>query len=182
MLHVLAAITSIGLLCACTAVSGQGSTVPGSSDPPPAASSDDAPASLELPELETDFPPACEVVTSDELVAIVGNPLGDGGGFTSLICDWQSAAEGTSVSLLLQPVPAEFCSAGLPEGEATDQFGGEGAIGYSDSANVPGAQAGACVDAGLVLVTVTGAYRAPSDEARYTGEAVEVMELVLGRL
>jgi len=39
-----------------------------------------------------------------------------------------------------------------------------------------------CVDAGLVLVTVTGCYGAPSDEARYTSEAADVMELVLGRL
>ena len=42
--------------------------------------------------------------------------------------------------------------------------------------------AAVCVDAGLVLVTVTGGFGAPSDEARYTGEAVEILELVLGRL
>ena len=121
-------------------------------------------------------------MTPDELVAIVGNPLSDGSGFTTLICDWSSDGDDTSVSLLLQPLPAEFCGDGLPDGEATSEFGGEGSIGYSDAGNVPGAQVGVCVDAGLVLVTVTGGYGAPSDEARYTSEAADVMELVLGRL
>jgi hypothetical protein len=140
-------------------------------------------ASLGLPEIDSEFPDACGVVTPDELATIVGNPLGDGFGYGNLVCDWQGGgADETSVGLLLQPVPGQFCPDGLPEGDPTERFGGPASIGYDDIGDVPGAQVGVCVDAGLVLVTVTGAYRAASDEARYTGEAVEVMELILGRL
>jgi hypothetical protein len=121
-------------------------------------------------------------VTAAELAAIVGNAVADGVGLTNLVCDWESEAEDTSVALLLQPVPSELCADGLPDGHATDQFGAPGSIHYDDLGNIPGAQVGVCLDAGLVLVTITGGYGAASDEARYTGEALEVMELVLERL
>jgi hypothetical protein len=181
----IAALAAITLLAACT--SGAPTDAVDPSSMASASSSDSSPSAGEtvageLPDIESEFPPACETVTPDELATIVGNPLSDGSGFTTLICDWSSGADDTSVSLLLQPLPAEFCGDGLPDGEATSEFGGEGSIGYSDVGNVPGAQVGVCVDAGLVLVTVTGAYQAPSDEARYTSEAADVMELVLGRL
>lgn len=166
-------------------------TDPGSSTPAssgaigasaPQSAAPSAPPGSTGMNVESDFPAACGVATAEELSAIVGNPLSDGGGFTNLICDWESEAEATSVSLLLQPIPAQFCPDGLPVGEAAEIGGYPGSIGYDDIADIPGAQAAVCVDAGLVLVTVTGGYGAPSDEARYTGEAVEILELVLGRL
>jgi len=184
----LALLPTLLVLAACGSVASPTGGEPvaggGSGNPSlPAASAPEQPGeSLDLPDIEMEFPPACGVATADELAATVGNPLFDGTGFTSLICDWGSDGGDTSVSLLLQPVSAQFCTDGLPEGEATDQFGGQGAISYSDTANVPGAQIGVCVDPGLVLLTVTGAYGGASDEARYTGQAVEVMELVLSRL
>lgn len=168
------------MLVACTGAGTSTSAKDGQSSQASASSKETTAG--DLPDIESDFPLACETVTTAELVGVVGNPLSDGTGFTNLICDWGSDAEQTSVSLLLQPVPAEFCTAGLPEGESTDQFGSAGSIGYDDLLNIPGAQVGVCVDAGLVLVTVTGGYGAASDEARYTSEAVEVMELVLRRL
>jgi hypothetical protein len=181
----IAALAAITLLAACTSGASTDAVDPSSmastSSSGSSASAGETVAGG-LPDVESDFPPACDTVTADELATIVGNPLSDGSGFTTLICDWSSGADDTSVSLLLQPLPAEFCGDGLPDGEATSEFGGEGSIGYSDVGNVPGAQVGVCVDAGLVLVTVTGAYQAPSDEARYTSEAADVMELVLGRL
>ncbi|MGH2455217.1 MAG: hypothetical protein ACRDHD_03035 [Candidatus Limnocylindria bacterium] len=183
----LAALAGL-VLSACTAAGGPGPSDPAASSQTAGAATssatpvDEPLASLDLPELETDFPPACDIVTADELATIVGNPLAGGTGFTALICDWSSQAEDTSVSLLLQPLPPEFCEDGLPDGEATDRFGGAGSIGYSDSLNIPGAQVGVCVDAGLVLVTVTGGYGAASDEDRYADEAVQVTDLVLARL
>ena len=173
-------------LSACGTAPSAGSVSGNPISPPPAGSNptpDPPAASLELPEIESGFPAACGMVTSDELAAIVGNPLGDGGGFGNLVCDWQSdGTNETGVGLLLQPLPAQFCPDGLPEGDATDQFGSPASIHYDDIGDVPGAQVGVCVDAGMVLVTVTGGYRAASDKERYTGEAVEVMELILGRL
>lgn len=180
------AITALTLMLvsACgtdpSASTDAGSGSPGGSTPVSAAPS--APVESIGIDVASDFPAACGVATAEELAAIVGNPLSNGGGFTNLICDWESDAEATSVSLLLQPIPAQFCSDGLPVGEATEIGGYPGSIGYDDIADIPGAQAAVCVDAGLVLVTVTGGYGAPSDEARYTGEAVEILELVLGRL
>ena len=137
-------------------------------------------ASLDLPDVETAFPSACEVLTASELTGIVSNDLDEGTGL-GFVCDWQSSPEETSVSLLLQPVPPQFCEQGLP-GTPTDRFGVPGRIEYSDAGNIPGAQAGVCLDAGLVLVTITGGFGAASDEARYSDLAAEVMELVLERL
>jgi hypothetical protein len=152
----------------------------GASPAPNAAASVTTAASLELPGVETDFPSACDVLTASELKGIVNNDLSDGAG-PGFVCDWRSSAEETGVSLLLQPVPPQFCEQGLP-GSATDRFGPPGSVEYSDAGNIPGAQAGVCLDPGLVLVTVTGGYGAESDEARYTDIAVKVMELVLERL
>ena len=178
--------TAVLLVLAVGGCAGPGagtSTLPNSSTASPLAATSAAPASSAgLVDIETDFPPACGLVTPGELTSIVGNALSDGSGFTSLICDWGSDAGETSVSLLLQPLPAEFCPGGLPEGEATGQFGGAGTIHYDDLGGIPGAQVGVCVDGGLVLVTVTGGFGAASDQARYTREAVDVMELILERL
>jgi hypothetical protein len=139
-----------------------------------------AAASLDLPDVATDFPSACDVLAKAELEGIIGNGVSDGVGL-GFTCTWESAAEDTSASLLLQPVPMEFCEQGLI-GTATDQFGSPGGIEYSDAGNIPGAQAGVCLEPGLVLVTITGGYGAASDEARYTDQAVKVMEVVLQRL
>jgi hypothetical protein len=175
-----AAVLLTLIVSACASPGSGASTVADSGAPSSGAPTSNPPAgSIALPDGETGFPLACGVVTADELEEVVGNPLADGTGFTNLICSWSSDAEETSVSLLLQPLPEEFCPDGLPEGEATDQFGGPATIHYDDLGGIPGAQVGVCVEGGLVLVTITGGYSAASDEARYTGEAVEVMELVL---
>jgi hypothetical protein len=185
MRHRPAAAAALALLLT-TACASPGASGPASSDE--SASSAQNPASepqgtsAALPSIETEFPPACGVVTAGELSAIIGNPLADGSGFTSLICDWGSDPEETSASLLLQPLPTELCPDGLPDGEATDQFGSPASIHYDDLGDIPGAQVGVCVDGGLVLVTITGGVGAASDPPRYTSLAVEVMELVLERL
>ena len=182
----IAAVLALAGCSTSTATSEPGATTPVPAAPGAntsvAPSSDQPAASQGLPQIETDFPPACEIATVDELAAIVGNPLADGVGFTNLTCDWEGDADLTSVALLLQPIRSAMCGEGLPDGESTDQFGVPASVGYGDAGNVPGAQVGACIHAGLVLVTVTGGYGAESDEARYTGQAVGVMELVLGRL
>lgn len=131
---------------------------------------------------ETGFPPACDMLSAGELVTIVGNDLADGVSNTTMICDWESEAEATSVALLLQPVPTDICVSALEPGEATERFGAPGAIHYDDLGGIPGAQATACLDQGMVVVTITGGYGADSDPDRYSGEAIEVMQLVLGRL
>jgi hypothetical protein len=179
---ILAALLTLVASCVTDAspASPGASVTNGPSAPPDA--SDPAAGNGELPSVDSDFPPACEVVTPDELAEIVGNPLADGVGFTNLVCDWESEFDVTSVSLLLQPVPESVCAEGLPEGDPTDQFGAPATVAYDFAASIPGAQVGVCLEAGLVLVTVTGGIDAASDEARYTGEAIEVMELVLGRL
>lgn len=178
-----AAILSVIAVAACgsPAASEPGPLdVDGTSPAPNPTASVTTAASLDLPGVATDFPSACDLLTASELTGIVNNGLSEGTGL-GFVCDWHSAAEETSVSLLLQPVPPQFCEQGLP-GTPTDRFGAPGSIDYSDAANIPGAQAGVCLDPGLVLVTITGGFGAASDEARYTDIAVEVLEVVLERL
>lgn len=175
-------LTSALLLSACLAAGSPGTTADAgtavATTPEPEASG----SSASLPAIATEFPNACEVLSADELAGAVGNAVADGVGLTNLICDWEGAAEETSVALLLQPVPADLCVDALPEGATSEQFGGPGAIAYDFAGNIPSAQAGVCIGPGLVLVTVTGGFGAESDEARYTEEAAAVMEMVLDRL
>ena len=183
----LALVPTLLVLAACGTAASPSGGAPVAGDEsnapsvPAASVPNEAGASLELPDIETDFPPACDVLASADLEPIVGNDLADGVALTNLICDWESDAEETSVALLFQPVPAEFCGGAL-DGTPTEQFGGPGSISYSDAGSIPGAQAGVCLDPGLVLVTITGGFGADSGEDRYTSHAVDVMELVLSRL
>lgn len=189
----LTALVGLLLLTACATPSG--SQPPGSaavaSDMGPSAPAgpsgnqppgSDAPASIGVPDGLDEFPPACDIVTTDDLVAIVGNALADGVAMMTSMCDWESEPEDSSVSLLLQSMPTASCVAALSEDEKTDRFGVPATIHYDDLGSIPGAQATACLGPGMVLVTLTGGYGAASDADRYTSEAAEILQLVLTRL